>query len=230
MMKPIILVESNFDTQIITESEGDGKTKNLFIEGIFAQGEIPNGNRRKYPENVLDPVIQAFIDQFVNKNRAVGELDHPANRLGIDLERVSHLITKITKQKGEKGSVDWLGKAKILVGTPLGALVKGLIDGGVGLGVSTRGSGSVQMNNEGISIVQPDFKLSTVDIVYQPSAPDAFVQGLMENDQFVWGSPHADMEFIQNLKEQFRQVKRQNMLEAKVGAFNAFINKFSAKG
>ena len=228
MAHQLFLIESNYDTQIL--NEGEGSAKNLFIEGIFMQGEVVNGNKRLYKESVLDPQIGEFIDKFVNTSRAVGEFDHPKNRLNVDLERASHLITKIEKTKGEKGSVDWKGKAKVLTGTPMGALVKGLLDGGVKLGVSSRGSGSVATDTKGISVVQPDFRLVTIDIVYQPSAPNAFVEGLLENDQFVWGSPHADLEFIQNLKEKFREVKKKNMLEAKIEAFNAFVNRFSVRG
>lgn len=214
----MLLVESNYQTEVLTEGEGSGK--NWFINGIFMQADVVNRNRRIYPDAVVNPQVQWYINEYVNTSRALGELDHP-DTPKIDLNRASHLITEVKKD----GS-NYIGKAKIL-NTPTGNLVKGLLDGGVKLGVSSRGMGSVQADRNGVNVVQPDFKLATVDIVYQPSAPEAFVEGLMENAQFVWGSVHEDVEFVQQLKEKIQETKLVDLREAKIEAFKAFMKKFS---
>lgn len=214
----MLLVESNYQTEVLTEGEGSGK--NWFINGIFMQADVVNRNRRIYPDAVVNPQVQWYINEYVNTSRALGELDHP-DTPKIDLNRASHLITQVNKD----GS-NYIGKAKIL-NTPTGNLVKGLLDGGVKLGVSSRGMGSVQADRNGVNVVQPDFKLATVDIVYQPSAPEAFVEGLMENAQFVWGSVHEDVEFVQQLKEKIQETKLVDLREAKIEAFKAFMKKFS---
>lgn len=214
----MLLVESNYQTEVLTE--GEGNTKNWFINGIFMQADVVNRNRRIYPDAVVNPQVQWYINEYVNTCRALGELDHP-DTPKIDLNRASHLITEVKKD----GS-NYIGKAKVL-DTPTGNLVKGLLSGGVKLGVSSRGMGSVQPDRNGVSIVQPDFKLATVDIVYQPSAPEAFVEGLMENDQFVWGSVHEDVEFVQQLKEKIQETKLVDLREAKIEAFKSFMKKFS---
>lgn len=214
----MLLVESNYQTEVLTEGEGSGK--NWFINGIFMQADVVNRNRRIYPDAVVNPQVQWYINEYVNTSRALGELDHP-DTPKIDLNRASHLITQVNKD----GS-NYIGKAKIL-NTPTGNLVKGLLDGGVKLGVSSRGMGSVQADRNGVNVVQPDFKLATVDIVYQPSAPEAFVEGLMENAQFVWGSVHEDVEFVQQLKEKIQETKIVDLREAKIEAFKAFMKKFS---
>lgn len=214
----MLLVESNYQTEVLTE--GEGSAKNWFINGIFMQADVVNRNRRIYPDAVVNPQVQWYINEYVSTNRALGELDHP-DTPKIDLNRASHLITQVSKD----GS-NYIGKAKIL-NTPTGNLVMGLLDGGVKLGVSSRGMGSVQADRNGVNVVQPDFKLATVDIVYQPSAPEAFVEGLMENAQFVWGSVHEDVEFVQQLKEKIQETKIVDLREAKIEAFKAFMKKFS---
>lgn len=214
----MLLVESNYQTEVLTE--GEGSAKNWFINGIFMQADVVNRNRRIYPDAVVNPQVQWYINEYVSTNRALGELDHP-DTPKIDLNRASHLITQVSKD----GS-NYIGKAKIL-NTPTGNLVVGLLDGGVKLGVSSRGMGSVQADRNGVNVVQPDFKLATVDIVYQPSAPEAFVEGLMENAQFVWGSVHEDVEFVQSLKEKIQETKLVDLREAKIEAFRAFMKKFS---
>lgn len=214
----MLLVESNYQTEVLTE--GEGSAKNWFINGIFMQADVVNRNRRIYPDAVVNPQVQWYINEYVSTNRALGELDHP-DTPKIDLNRASHLITQVSKD----GS-NYIGKAKIL-NTPTGNLVMGLLDGGVKLGVSSRGMGSVQQDRNGVNVVQADFKLATVDIVYQPSAPEAFVEGLMENAQFVWGSVHEDVEFVQSLKEKIQETKLVDLREAKIEAFRAFMKKFS---
>jgi hypothetical protein len=214
----MLLVESNYDTQVLTEGEGSGK--NWKLKGIFIQTECVNRNRRIYPNAVVDPQINSYINEYVNSSRALGELDHPETPR-IDLNRASHLITSISRDGN-----NYIGEARIL-NTPTGQLVRGLLEGGVKLGVSSRGMGSVQADRNGVNVVQGDFKLATVDIVYQPSAPDAFVEGLMENAQFVWGSVHEDVEFVQSLKEKIQETKLVDLQEAKLEAFRAFVKKFS---
>lgn len=214
----MLLVESNYETEVLTEGEGSGK--NWYINGIFMQADVVNRNRRIYPDAVVSPQVQWYINEYVNTSRALGELDHPETPK-IDLYKASHLIEKVVKE----GS-NYIGKAKIL-NTPMGNIVKGLLEGGVKLGVSSRGMGSVQPDSNGVSVVQPDFKLATVDIVYQPSAPDAFVEGLMEGEKFVWGSVHEDVEFVQSLKEKIQETKLVDLREAKIEAFKAFVKKFS---
>lgn len=157
--------------------EKDGK-KSLFIEGPFLQAEVVNRNGRKYMKESMAREVNRYTEQYINKNRAFGELGHP-DTPSINLDRVSHLVVGL-RQEGN----DWIGKAKIL-DTPMGNIVKSLIEGGAQIGVSSRGMGSLK-NVNGINIVQDDFHLATAaDIVADPSAPNAFVQGIMEGKEWV---------------------------------------------
>jgi hypothetical protein len=165
--------------QIITE-EKENK-KDLFIEGIFMQAEKKNRNGRIYPIGVLKPVVEKYIQEYVSSSRAMGELNHPSSP-SVNPERASHLITEL-RQAGN----DFYGKAKIL-NTPIGNIVKGLIEGGVNLGVSSRGLGSLKEgtdNYRGSKVVQKDYFMVTVDIVSDPSAPDAFVNGVFESVDYI---------------------------------------------
>ena len=158
---------------LIEEDKSTGK-KNYFIEGVFCQAEQKNRNGRVYPFNVLNKEVDRYNKEFISKNRAFGELGHPDSP-SINLDRVSHMITKLTPDGN-----NFVGKAKIL-DTPMGNIARGLLDGGATLGVSTRGVGSLKPQN-GFQLVQDDFQLATAaDIVANPSAPDAFVTGVMEN-------------------------------------------------
>ena len=157
--------------------EKDGK-KSLFIEGPFLQAEVVNRNGRKYLKETMAKEVQRYTEQYINKNRAFGELGHP-DTPSINLDRVSHLVVGL-RQEGN----DWIGKAKIL-DTPMGTIVKNLIEGGAQIGVSSRGMGSLKSVN-GVNIVQDDFHLATAaDIVADPSAPNAFVQGIMEGKEWM---------------------------------------------
>lgn len=169
----IALVEDLFGETLI-ENETTGK--DTYIKGIFAQANVVNRNKRIYPEEIMDREINSYIENCVNKSRAVGELNHPDNRLTIDPLCVSHNIVEL-----KKDGTNYIGKAKILK-TPRGEIVKGLIEGGVQLGVSTRGYGSVKKIKSQISEVQNDYKMVCVDIVYAPSAPDAFVDTIVESE------------------------------------------------
>ena len=157
--------------------EKDGK-KSLFIEGPFLQAEVVNRNGRKYLKETMAKEVQRYTEQYINKNRAFGELGHP-DTPSINLDRVSHLVVGL-RQEGN----DWIGKAKIL-DTPMGTIVKNLIEGGAQIGVSSRGMGSLKSVN-GVNIVQDDFHIATAaDIVADPSAPNAFVQGIMEGKEWM---------------------------------------------
>lgn len=164
--------------EVITEAKEDGK-KNYFIEGIFMQGDIKNRNGRIYPSATLENEMKRYQKDFIETKRALGELGHPDGPQ-INGDRVSHLITDMRREGN-----DFYGKAKIL-STPMGEIVKSLLDEGVKIGVSTRGLGSVKAGRDGVMEVQKDFHLSTVDIVTDPSAPNAFVNGIMENVEYYY--------------------------------------------
>lgn len=164
--------------EVITEAKDDGK-KNYFIEGIFMQGDIKNRNGRIYPSTTLENEMGRYQKEFIETKRALGELGHPDGPQ-INGDRVSHLITEMRRDGN-----DFYGKAKIL-STPMGEIVKSLLDEGVKIGVSTRGLGSVKAGRDGVMEVQKDFHLSTVDIVTDPSAPNAFVNGIMENVEYYY--------------------------------------------
>lgn len=173
----ILLREINEEVQITEELINEGKGKTYFIEGPFLQSNIENRNHRIYPKNIMSPVVEKYVNNYVNKNSAWGELGHPAGPT-INLERVSHRIVSLKEDKN-----NWIGKAMITE-TPMGNTVSGLIRAGGRLGVSSRGVGSVK-NNNGLNEVQNDFFLATAaDIVADPSAPDAFVQSVMENKEW----------------------------------------------
>ena len=173
-----LITEQIDDVEVIVENR-NGK-KSMFIEGIFLQGDIKNRNGRMYPMDTLRREVTRYNEAFVESGRAVGELGHPEGPT-VNLDRVSHKIVSLR----ESGS-NYVGKAKIL-STPMGKIAQNLIDEGVKLGVSSRGLGTLATNNEGVKIVSDDFTLATAaDIVADPSAPDAFVQGIMEGKDWVW--------------------------------------------
>lgn len=216
------LIREVFDTtNCIVEEKGLGgnKTKSYFIEGVFLQSELVNRNGRMYKESIMDKEVARYMESHVSKHRAYGELGHP-DTPSINLDRVSHLIVDLRKE-----GTNYIGKAKILE-TPMGMIARGLLDGGANLGVSSRALGSLKTNNEGIQVVQDDFMLSTAaDIVADPSAPDAFVQGIMEGKQWVF----VDGKFVeQNIEEAKKIIKRtssKQLDEAKIRAFQTFLSK-----
>ena len=172
-----LITEIIEDTHYITERTEDGK-KNHYITGRFIVAEEKNKNGRTYPKHVLEKEVARYVREVVNAKRAFGELNHPAGPT-INLDRVSHIITELS-QDGNYFN----GKAKI-TSTPMGEIARGLLESGGQLGVSTRGMGSLKESN-GVMVVQPDFKLSTVDIVSDPSGPGCFVNGIMENVQWIY--------------------------------------------
>jgi len=205
-------------TNLIVESKL-GKGKEYFIEGIFLQSELKNRNGRMYPESVMDNEVGRYIKESVEKNRAYGELGHP-DTPSINLDRVSHMIVSLRKE-----GTNYIGKAKILE-TPMGQIARGLLDGGANLGVSSRALGSLQTNNEGVQIVQDDFMLSTAaDIVADPSAPDAFVRGIMESKEWVFVDGKFVEQHIEEAQRSIRRASSRNLEEAKIYAFQKFLSK-----
>jgi hypothetical protein len=213
------LIKEIFDTQnVIVESKEDGK-KEYFIEGIFLQSELKNRNGRMYPEATMDKEVGRYIKEYVEKNRAYGELGHPDSP-SINLDRVSHMITSLKKE-----GTNWIGRAKIL-DTPMGQIAKGLLDGGANLGVSSRALGSLQTNNEGVSVVQDDFMLSTAaDIVADPSAPDAYVTGIMEGKEWTFVDGKFVEKDIEEAQKRIRSASVRQLEEAKMRAFQDFLSK-----
>lgn len=216
-----LLIKEIFEeVQYITEANEKGE-KNYYIEGIIMQGDVKNRNGRIYPSNVLMREMNRYNENYVSKNRAFGELGHPQGPT-INLDRVSHMFTEL---KADGSNV--VGRAKITK-TPMGDVVKGLIDSGAQLGISSRGMGSVKANKEGIMEVQNDFMLATAgDIVADPSAPDAFVKGIMEGVTWVydiasssWVSANAFDQIEEEVKKNYNQID-----EAKAAiVFKRFLN------
>ena len=197
--------------------ENNGK-KEYKIRGVFLQSEIKNRNGRVYPTEVLVREVNRYTKEFINKNRAFGELGHPDGPT-VNLERVCHMV-KSLKQDGK----DFIGEAKIM-DTPYGKIVKGLIDEGAQLGVSSRGMGSLIQRN-GVNYVKDDFYLATAaDIVADPSAPDAFVEGIMESREWVWENGVLKEKDIESWKNQVRAARQRSLEEAKLKVFKSFLTK-----
>ena len=202
----------------ITEDKETGK-KNHFLEGVFLQADITNRNGRMYPMETMRKEVNRYNEQYIQKNRAYGELGHP-NGPTINLERVSHMI----KSLSEDGT-NIIGRAKIL-DTPYGNIVKNLIDEGARLGVSSRGMGSLKPGKDGIQEVQGDFYLATAaDIVADPSAPDAFVAGIMEGKEWIWDNGILREAEVQQIKEKVEKSSRKDREQTLVSAFEDFITK-----
>ena len=203
---------------LIEDDKETGK-KNYNIEGVFLQAEIKNRNGRSYPKEILDKEVKRYMKENVKKNRAYGELGHPDSPT-INLDRVSHMI-KDLKLEGN----DFVGKAKIM-DTPYGKIVKSLIDEGASLGVSSRGMGSLKTTKDGTSEVQKDFMLATAaDIVADPSAPDAFVRGVMEGKEWMFVDGKFVEQDIDAVKSSITKATRSQLEEAKLYAFAKFLNK-----
>lgn len=213
-----LITELNETVNYIVEQKENGK-KNLYIEGPFLQSEIKNRNGRVYPQHVMEREVNRYNEQFIQKGRAFGELGHPDGPQ-INLDRVSHIIESLRKD-----GTNWIGRAKI-TDTPMGNIARGLIESGAQLGVSSRGMGSLKLNKEGINEVQDDFHLATAaDIVADPSAPDAFVNGIMEGVEWVWEN---NVLVAHQAKLQVEQATRSRELETKkLSIFENFINSLS---
>ena len=208
------------DVQYVVEERG-GK-KDLYIVGPFMQAEQANRNGRIYRKNILEREVERYNKEYVNTNRALGELGHP-NGPSINLDRVCIKIVEL-KQSGN----DFMGKAKIL-GTPMGDIARNLLESGVQLGVSTRGMGSLKEVN-GIMEVQDDFFLATAaDVVADPSAPDAFVQGIMEGVNWVWDNGIIKAQQVEQVKETIVKASAKDLQEAKIAAFKQYLNFLTTK-
>ena len=212
-----LITEQIDDVEVIVENR-NGK-KSMFIEGIFLQGDIKNRNGRMYPMETLRREVTRYNEAFVESGRAVGELGHPEGPT-VNLDRVSHKIISLR----ESGS-NYVGKAKIL-STPMGKIAQNLIDEGVKLGVSSRGLGTLATNNEGVKIVSDDFTLATAaDIVADPSAPDAFVQGIMQGKDWVWdGGVVREQLARKTFKQVNTLVDNKQLEENKLGLFQQFLS------
>lgn len=205
------------DVQYITEAAENGK-KTMFIEGIFLQGGIKNRNGRIYPMETLDKEVERYIKEAVNTNRAYGELNHPPTP-SINLDRVSHMITSLKKDGN-----NYIGKAKIME-TPMGNIVSSLIAGGAQLGVSSRGMGTLKRTSD-IMEVQGDFRLATAaDVVSDPSAPDAFVQGIMEGVDWIWENGLLVAKELEETKAEINDLSRARALtpDKKLQIFEAVL-------
>ena len=213
----LLITETNLDSvKMIKEANADGSPE-FFIEGIFMQADKENKNGRVYPSKILMKEAQRYNDEFVKQNRALGELGHPDGPT-VNLDKVSHII----KSLWNEGS-DVFGKAKLL-DTPMGKIAKGLISEGVQVGVSTRGIGSIKQGKGNINEVQDDFCLSAVDIVADPSAPDAFVNGIMEGKEWVWDNGLIKCVDVERAKRAINKAPNKNIREGIIlSAFRSLL-------
>lgn len=204
----------NQDVKFLVEKKEDG-SKSVYIEGIFMQAEKPNRNGRIYGKGIMEREVARYQD-LINEKRSLGELGHPPNPQ-INLNQVSHLITGLRFEGN-----DIYGKAKIL-DTPMGKIAKNFIEEGVSLGVSSRGLGSVRLNKEGVNEVQDDFHLATVDIVADPSAPDAFVQGIMESADWILENGVWKAVQIEQAQNTIRKASKADLNSVKLQLFEQFL-------
>ena len=205
---------------LITEDKKTGK-KNYNIQGIFAQAEKKNRNGRIYPMPIIEKAVKKYDTEQVQRGRAVGELNHPEGPT-VNLDKVSHKINKLEFQGN-----DIVGEASIL-NTPMGEVVKGLLDGGVTFGVSTRGMGSLSQRNNAM-VVNDDYILNAVDIVQDPSAPGAFVNGIMEGVEWVWNNGVVKPQTIEEMETEIKKAGRTDLYETQVRAFKNFLSILKSK-
>ena len=211
------LITETIENIEVLKEERNGK-KDYKIRGVFMQADIKNRNGRIYPVGTLAKEVKRYNEQFINKKRAFGELGHPDGPT-VNLERVSHMITSL-KPEGK----NFIGEAKIM-DTPYGKIVKNLIDEGAQLGVSSRGMGSLQSGSQG-NVVGKDFYLATAaDIVADPSAPDAFVEGIMEGKEWVWDKGVLKSMEVEKYKEEIEKTRRAELAEKKASIFKHFLTK-----
>jgi hypothetical protein len=199
-------------------TEGTGRNRRLYIQGPFLQSECVNRNGRMYPFSIMEREVKRYNENYIQKGRALGELGHPDGPT-VNLDRVSHRIVSLTCE-----GKNWVGKAQIL-STPMGKIAESLLNDGVTLGVSSRGIGSLVENNKGYKEVGEDFMLATAaDIVADPSAPDAFVQGIMEGVEWIWNNGILEQK-VASMRGRINTLVDQKMLEEhKLGLFNEFLN------
>ena len=214
-----LITEMTEDVRLIAEDNKETGQKDYFIEGIFMQSEQKNRNGRVYPNTVLMNEVKRYNKEYVKKNRAMGELNHPQGPT-VNLDRVSHII----KELREDGN-DVYGKAKIM-DTPMGKIAKNLIDEGAKLGVSSRGMGSLK-EKDGVNEVQKDFMLAAVDIVADPSAPNAFVNGIMEGAEWIWDNGVLKQKTIEDYKDSIEKMSTRDLEENTIKLFGDFLSKLS---
>jgi hypothetical protein len=207
-------VSQPFDVLIEKNEKGE---KNFVIEGVFMQANKKNRNGRVYDKTILEAAVGKYVSEQVSQGRAVGELNHPEGPT-VNLDKVSHKITEL-KFEGS----DVIGKASIL-NTPMGKIVEGLLEGGVKLGVSSRGMGTL-VNKQGVSHVGKDFMLSTVDIVQDPSAPEAFVNGIMEGVEWVWNNGILCPQDIEEIETEIKEARGMRSSDIEIKAFKNFLSK-----
>jgi len=211
-----LITETVEDVRYITESDEKGG-KNFFIEGIFMSANKVNRNQRVYPISVLSESVNRYIREYVENKRAFGELNHPSGP-GVDLAKASHLVLELKLTKD-----DYVGKAKIME-TPMGCIVKSLIQEGARLGVSSRGMGSLRQKN-GYNEVQPDYLLSAIDIVADPSAPGAFVNGIMEGKEWIWNNGILVERQAEEYKQEIKRTASRNLESKAIKLFEDFLSK-----
>ena len=209
-----LITEQIEEVKFLTE-DNNGK-KNHYIQGVFLQGEIKNRNGRVYPIDILEREVSRYTTENISKNRALGELGHPEGPT-VNLDRASHKIESLVREGN-----NYIGKAKLL-DTPMGQIAKSLLDEGVSLGVSSRGVGSLREMG-GANYVRDDYQLATAaDIVADPSAPDAFVEGIMEGKEWVWDNGLLKEQEISHIKKEIDSATLYNLQERKVSAFEQFL-------
>lgn len=218
-MKLISEYVSN-NLNVVSEANKNGE-KNYVIEGVFMQANQKNRNGRVYEKRILESAVGKYVDEQVSQGRAVGELNHPEGPT-VNLDKVSHKITELKFQGN-----DIVGKASIL-NTPMGEVVKGLLDGEVQFGVSTRGMGSLSQRN-GVAVVNDDYILNAVDIVQDPSAPSAFVNGIMEGVEWVWNNGIIEAQTIERMETEIKKAPRADLYETQVREFKNFLSLLKSK-
>ncbi len=211
------LITEHLDNSVSYITEEKNGKKNTIIEGIFMQAESKNRNGRIYPRAVMESAVNKYVTEQVSRGRAVGELNHPEGPT-INLDKVSHRITELTWDGNNV-----MGKALVL-DTPMGQIVKGLVEGGVQLGVSSRGMGSLVQKN-GVAMVGEDFILATVDIVQDPSAPEAFVNGIMEGVEWIWENGILKAQDVEKYETEIKRSSSSNLAEAQLKVWQDFLSK-----
>ena len=206
---------------LIESTKGGAKT--YYLTGVMMEANVVNRNKRMYKEDILKKETGRYIKEYVNKNRALGELNHPEGPT-VNLDRVSHMVSNLTESGNQI-----IGKMKILE-TPMGKIVKALIDEGAQLGVSSRGMGSLK-NQNGVNIVQEDFTLAAIDIVADPSAPNAFVEGIMENVEWIYDPVHGTWheEKLQETKKHIHRISKRELEEQKLHIFEDYLASLTVK-
>ena len=214
-----LITEINEDLEVFELEEDSSGKKSLFLEGVFLQSEMLNRNKRMYPRPILEREVKRYKKDYIKENRAFGELGHPEGPT-INLERVSHMVTDLRRSGN-----DWIGRAKVLRETPYGKIVEGILKEGAKLGVSSRGMGSLDEQSNGTKIVKDDYYLATAaDIVADPSAPNAFVNGIMEGREWVWNNGNIQDNEVPAMKRNL-DVPTKKREELALQAFEQFLSK-----